>query len=274
MFATLNTVSEPQNFWKKLKYNLLPPPVTAEHVPTAEGSGFIKLTVPIVRGKIYWNNVRAALGDTAANLVTPVGFHTHTPVNLQTFRSERFDAKLCLNSFLKLLSFLPKKMLMQECAVIDIAGTLAGEIEALPRFCRTLKIITANEKKYAHFLSFCLEEYGSAVYVSDNISRAFDAPVVLFPKRAEIPTAFSRTSVVFAGARENIYTTHLITPEGVTLPDTYARLMPPGINPTAFAAALYEKSGVTSLARCVCPVFRENNRILGYKDALRLVDKF
>ena len=274
MFATLNTVAEPQNFWKKLKYNLLPPPVTAEHVPTAEGSGFIKLTVPIVRGKIYWNNVRSALGDTAASLITPVGFHTHTPLNLQTFHSERFEAKLCLNSFFKLLSLLPKKELLKECAVIDISGTLAGELKPLPRFCRTIKIITAGESKYNPFSQFCLEEYGSAVYISDNISRAFDAPLVLFPKRAEIPTAFSRTSVVFAGARENIYTTHLITPEGVTLPEMYARLMPPGINPTAFAAALYEKSGVTSLARTVCPAFRENNRILSYKDTLQLVDKF
>lgn len=272
MFATIHTIREPENFWGKIKYNLLPPPVKAETVQTEEGSGFIKLTVPIVRGKIYWSNVRAAAGTAADRLLLPGSIRSYEPVNLRVFESERFPALLCVNSFLKLLSLLPQKQLLSECAVIDYSAAFARQLTALPRYARTIKIITANAEKYADFSRRCMEEYGAAVLFSEQISKAFDSPIVLYPKRAQIPTAFSRNSIVFAGTADNLYTSHLFTPEGVTLPARYLNLMPPGISPLSFAAALYEVSGVGSLALACSPAFRQNNLIFSYKDVISLLD--
>ena len=271
MFATVNTVCEPDNFWGKLKYNLLPPPVKAEKVDTEEGSGFMKLTVPIIRGKIHWSNVRTAAGDAAAKMLLPGNIHVHNEVNLNTFESERFLSLVCINSFLKLLSLMPRKELLEECAVIDFSASFHEKIKNLPRFARTIKIITACPEKYQGFTRFCMEEYGTAVRISAHISGAFDTPVILHPKRAVIPTAFSRTGIVFAGYAQNLYTSNLILPEGVGLPERYLKLLPPGIAPPAFAAALYELSGVASLAGSVSPAFRNGNHILSYKDVLKLV---
>ncbi|MBR2590714.1 MAG: hypothetical protein IKE65_07310 [Clostridia bacterium] len=268
MFATVNTISEPENFWGKLKYNLLPPPVRAERIQTQEGSGFVKLTVPIIRGKIYWSNVRAAAGDAAGIMLLPGNIHAHREVNLSAFESERFLSLVCVNSFLKLLSLLPQKELLQECAVIDFSASLQEKLKPLPRFARTIKIITARPDKYNGFTRFCMEEYGTAVRVSEHIACAFDAPVVLFAKRAAVPTAFSRNTLVFAGCADNLFTSKLMLPEGVCLPECYLKLLPPGIAPLPFAAALYELSGVASLSNSVCPAFRQGNIILSYKDAL------
>lgn len=273
MFATINTISEPENFWGKIKYNLLPPPVKAEKVEIEGSSGFLKLTVPIVRGKIYWNNVRQVAGDALSNVLAPGNFYLHEQADLRRFESERFMQQLCMNSFFKLLTLLPQRQLLQECALIDFSASLAGSLEALPRYCRTIKIVTANENKYAPFVRYCMEEYGAAVYLTGQIGRAFDSPVVLYPKRAAVPTAFSRNSLVFAAFCDNLYTSHLLTPEGATVPARYLKLMPKGINPLQFAAALYEVSGLQELAGSVCPAFRENNRILSYKDTLQLLDK-
>ena len=272
MFATIHTISEPENFWGKIKYNLLPPPVKAEKIETEEGSGFLKLTVPVVRGKIYWNNVRAAAGGALPELLSPSGVRLHEQVDLRLFKSERFNAMVCINSFLHLLSLLPRTALLPECAVIDFGATLSHALKSLPRYCRTVKVITGRPEHYADFCNLCMEEYGTAVFLSEQIGKAFDSPVVLFPKRAEIPTAFSRGSLVFAGQGENLYTSNLLIPEGVSLPTRYLRLLPPGISPASFAAALYEASGVHSLGKSRSPAFRMQNRILSYAEVISLLD--
>ena len=272
MFATITTIQEPENFWGKLRYNLLPPPVKAEKIAVEGSSGFLKLTVPIVRGKIYWNPVRQVAGDTLRHLVLPPAFELREQENLRRFHSDRFLRLLCMNSFFKLLSLLPRHRLLQECAVIDIPAGAVGAVKALPRYCRTIKIITANEEKYTPFVRYCLEEYGTAVCLSEHISKAFDAPVVLCAQRMEIPTAFSRNSLVFAPQAQNLYTSNLLVPEGANIPTRYLSLLPKGIAPLTFAAALYEVSGLSELSDCVCPAFRMQERILSYADVISMLD--
>ena len=272
MFATITTIQEPENFWGKLKYNLLPPPVKAEKVEVEGCSGFLKLTVPIVRGKIHWEPVRRAAGDALNRLVTPPAFELHEKATLEHFKSDRFQRQLCINSFLKLLSLLPQRKLLQECAVIDMPALFPASLRALPCYCRTIRIITANEHKYTPFVRRCLEEYGTIVCLSEHISKAFDAPVVLHPLPAAIPTAFSRGSLVFASTAKNLYTSRLLTPEGANIPAKYLSLVPKGIAPLPFAAALYEVSGLSELSDCVSPAFRMQNSILSYSDVISMLD--
>ena len=272
MFATMNTITAPDSFFGKLKYNLLPPAVKTEVVKVEDGSDFLHLTVPVVRGKIYWNNVRAALGDANRTMLAPAGVPVKESVHLKQFESEKFLSILTLNSFFKLLHLLPRGELLAACAVTDFSGSLASSLLELPRCCRTVTVITAKPEKYEHFCRYALEKYGCAVCVSESISKAFDAPVVLAPKTFRYATAFSRESTVFAASAKNIYTSRLITPEGVSLPEKYLQLLPKGISPTLFAAALYEISGVSSLSRCACPAFRQNNLILSYQDVISMLD--
>ena len=272
MFATIKTVSEPENFWGKIKYNLLPPPIQSEVVHVDGGSDFLKLTVPIVRGKIYWNHVQSVAGAAAQNLLTTRDVAVREQPQLRTFQSDKLQQLVTINSFFKLLSLLPAGMLEKECAVIDFPGTLARNLRLLPRRCRTVRIITANPEKYRALAEESLTQYGCALQINEDITAAFSAPVVLIPHRAQIPTAFSSTSVVFAAFRENLYTSRLITAEGISLPEKYLSLMPKGIPPLQFAGALYELSGVSALADGVCPAFRLQNQILSYQEVISVLD--
>lgn len=272
MFATIHTVSQPKNFAKKLKYNLLPPPVKVEVVNVEEGSDFLKLTVPVIRGKIHWNAVRSATGNTALTLLAPRDVSLQEQVHLKAFHMQTFASVLCINSFIRALKLMPHTSLLTECAVIDYSGSLAPLCHPLPQFCRTIKIITANAEKYEAFCRLCLYEYGTAVYLSDDIGKAFYSPTVLHAKPARVPVAFSAESTVFAADAARIYAPKLITPEGVVLPEKYVKMLPAGIPPVTFAAALYEVSGVSALAQAYSPAFRQNNRILSYKDITSILD--
>ena len=270
----MNVITEPESFFGKIKYNLLPPAVKTEVVSLSEGDDFLRLTVPIVRGKIYWNNVRAAAGESCRVVLAQKGVPVAESVHFKTFESERFLSLLALNSFLKLLRMFPRHHYLQECCVVDLSAAFAERLQDLPRYCRTIKVITATPERYEAFRLHCLREYGCAVCISDNLSKAFSSPVVLLSKTPTHASAFSNTSLVFAGSAKNVYTSRLLTPEGVSLPAKYLSMLPAGINPTAFAAALYELSGVSSLSKCVCPSFRQNNLIYSYKEVVEMLDKF
>ena len=272
MFATMNTVSAPETFWGKLKYNLLPPPVKTDIIHVEDGSDFLHLTVPIIRGKIYWGNVASAAGTAAARLLTPQAFCAPESIQVKSFQAERFFNLVACNSFLKLLQLLPKKELLAECALVDPSGAFLSFARALPRYCRTLKIITAREDKYAPLVRESLEDFGLALQLEHDIGKAFGSKVVFVPSPPAIPTAFSRGSTVFAATPENLYTGTLITPEGVNIPSRYLKLLPKGIAPADFAAALYEISGVTALSACTCPAFRRNHQIISYQELISMLD--
>ena len=272
MFATINTVSSPENFWGKIKYNLLPPPVKTEVIRVEDGSDFLHITVPVIRGKIYWNNVTAATGDAVKNLVVPKDLSDFERVKLKVFKPERFLSLVTINSFLKVLELLPRKRLISECAVIDFSASFTSVLSVLPKYCRTIRIITANEEKYELFAGASLCEFGCAVNISKDISKAFDSATVLIPSVPKQPLAFSRLSAVFSPSAENIYAGTVLTPEGINLPSDYLKLMPGGIDPISFGAALYELSSVSSLSKCVCQSFKNRNSLLSYKDAINLLD--
>ena len=272
MFATIHTISEPENFWGKIKYNLLPPPVKTEVVRVEDGSDFLNITVPVIRGKIYWNNVSAATGDAVKNLLVPRNLAEPDRVKLKVFKPEKFLSLVTINSFIKVLELLPKRRLISECAVVDFPASFTSLLSVLPKYCRTLRIITANEEKYELFSRTSLLDFGCAVNISKDISKAFDSPTVLIPAPQKHPLAFSRTSKVFAPSGEKIYAGTLLTPEGVNLPSEYLKLMPAGIDPISFGAALFERSGVSALSKCACQSFSKNNSLLSYKDVISMLD--
>ena len=272
MFATINTINAPENFWGKLKYNLLPPPVKTEVVRVEGGSDFLHITVPVIRGKIYWNNVSAATGEAVKNLVVPNEFSDLDRVKPIIFRPEKFLSLLTINSFLKVLELMPRRKLLRECAVIDFSASFTSLLSVLPKYCRTLRIITANEEKYELFARAGLLDFGCAVNISRDVSKAFDSSTVLIPASSRHPVAFSRMSTVFSPKSENIFTGKLFTPEGINLSSDYLKLMPKGVDPITFGAALYELSGVSALSKCACQSFKSNNSLFSYKDVISMLD--
>lgn len=272
MFATVNFIYPPEKFFSKIKYNLLPPPISIERIKVPEGSDFLQANVPVIRGKVYWSNVNSQLGKTANNLLIPDALKVKEIGEIKRFKSERFYKIFCINSAIKLLSLLPKMHLPSEVCVIDFPAVCAPLLQSLPKYCRAVKIITYREEKYADFKQSAMEEYGCAIITTNDISRAFTSPVIIMPEGSKKAVAFSRNSHIFSPFSDNIYSSNVFTMNGVSLDEEYLNLLPTGIEPSEFAAALYEQSDVNSLKKCVCSSFKQCNKILSYKDVISLLD--
>lgn len=272
MFATINFIYPPENLFSKIKYNLLPPPINTERINVPEGSDFLKVFVPVIRGKVYWSNVNSVLGKTANNLLMPKSTKVKEIGEIRRFKSERFYRIFCVNSTLKLLSLLPKMHLPHEVSVIDYSAVCAPLLGSLPKYCRSVKIITYREEKYSLFKQRAMEEYGCAIITTDDLSRAFDSPVIIMPDGSRKAVAFSRESYIFSPFSDNIYSSNVFTMNGVSLDRKYLDLLPSGIEVSEFAAALYEQSDVSSLGHSVCSSFKRNNELLSYKDIINILD--
>lgn len=272
MFATVNFIYPPETFFAKIKYNLLPPPIRVEKIEVPEGSPFLQVEVPVIRGKIYWSNVLANVGKAGKNLLLREDILPEKFAHLKRFESKNFHKILCVNSALKALSLIPPMRMPAEVAVIDLNGSCASHITPLPKYCRGIKIITARDGAYERFKAHAMEEYGCAVMTGDNISRAFESPVVIMPNGSQRAIAFSRNTLIFAPNPENIYSSKVLVPEGINLKSKYLNLVPKDIPPAYFAAALYEQSGVSELKNSLCCSFRQNNKLFSYKEVISMLD--
>ena len=228
--------------------------------------------VPIIKGKIYWSNVNSQLGKTANNLLLPKVVKIKEIGEIKRFESESFYRIFCVNSAIKLLSLLPKMRLPHEVCVIDFHAVCAPLLESLPKYCRSVKIITYREEKYTDLKQSAMEEYGCTIITTPDLSRAFTSPVIIIPEGSEKAVAFSRSSLIFSPFSDNIYSSNVFTMNGVSLDKKYLDLLPTGIEVSEFAAALYEKSDVCSLKNSVCSAFKQGNKILSYKDVISLLD--
>lgn len=272
MFTTINTISPPENFFGKIKYALLPPAIKAEVVEVPEGTGYLSLKVPLIKGKIVWNSVRTVVGANASNMVLPKWMQPPESNTLRIFKSIDFPRRVAMNSALRILQLRPRNRIISEIAVIDIMGGCSEFVERLPDYCSCLKIITSAPEKYEDFRISAMENSGVAAIISDDISKAFDTPLILIPSPMWKPVAFSRLSTVISVSSKNIYSSNVIVPEGICLDEKYAQILPTGVNPLYFASALYEISGVASLGKSCSCAFRRNNTVLSYKDVISMLD--
>ena len=273
MFATVNFIYPPNDFFGKIKYNLLPPPIKVQRISVPEGSDFLRADVPVIRGKIYWSNVYSNIGKAGQNLLLSKNTHFEEFGELRRFKSERFYRQLCINSSIKLLSLLPKMHLPYEVSVIDFPAVCVPLLESLPGLCRSVKIITYREEKYAPLKQKAMEEYGCAIITTPDISRAFTSPVIIMPDGSDKAVAFSRGSYIFSPFSDNIYSSNVFTMNGVSLAQKYLDLLPAGIETSEFAAALYEQSEVQALKSSICSSFKQGNIIRSYKDIAKALSE-
>lgn len=272
MFTTINTISPPENFFGKIKYALLPPPIKAEVVKVPDGTGYLSLEVPLIKGKIQWNNVHTVAGNNAENLVLPSWLEPPESNTIKSFKSIDFPRRVAMNSALKMLKMRPRNNLLPEITVIDLMGGCSDFVRELPNYCSCLKIITSNSARYESFRDELMEQSGVAAIISEDISKAFYSPLILIPSPIWKPIAFSRLSVIISVSSKNIYSSNVLVPEGIMLDDKYEELLPHGVNPLYFASALYEISGVNELKNSSCSCFRQNNTLLTYRQVISMLD--
>jgi len=267
MFACLQITRERPCGWRKGT-----PPALVRVEPPG-GAPFFRLEVTWRgKGELPWAEIERAAGRLRTRMLFPEGVCPPPPPparsasqaqlepGLRAFVPRRLPLLLCLRAAQQVLQAARTPARQLRVTVVDSKGVLARQLEPLVPLAGSLRVYTPEAAVYRAAAGQLQRRYGVALVISDS------------------PACFAQSHVVVAESlrlftgRENglILTPELIlTPDGGTalpgncaahgsraarcgapiLPEAYARLCPPGIDPLRFACALYELCGVKEMER-------------------------
>ena len=264
MFACLQITKEAPRLraWRK------PASPALVRVEPPGGAPFFRLEATMSkRGAIDWDMIERTAGRLRTRMLFPEGVSPPPPPlprsaaqaqlepGLRAFAPRRLPLLLCLRMAQQALqaSGVPARQL--RVTIVDTKGVLARQLEPLVPLAGSLRVYTPEPALYRAAAQQLQRRYGIALILSDS------------------PACFAQSHVVvaddlrlFTGREGGLN----LTPEtGATppncraarcgepiLPEPYARLCPPGIDPLRFACALYELCGVKEMERLQFAHFR------------------
>jgi len=255
MFACLQITRERPRGWRRGT-----PPALVRVEPPG-GAPFFRLEVTR-RGKseLPWAEIERMAGRLRTRMLFPEGVCPPPPPpartasqaqlepGLRAFVPRRLPLLLCLRAAQRVLqdARIPARQL--RVTVVDSRGALARQLEPLVPLAGSLRVYTPDPAVYRAAAGQLQRRYGVTLVVSDS------------------PACFAQSHVVvaedlrlFTGRESGL----ILTPDSGTalpgcraarcgeplLPEAYARLCPPGIDPLRFACALYELCGVKEMER-------------------------
>ncbi len=225
MFAALEIIKSGGIFKRRRLYRT--PSVREVRVPG--GLPFTVVTTALKRGSINRETVAFAAGRFKGRMLLPK--EVDPSDGLEGIDTSRFEKTVLFNTAVKLLKdslYCGERLSL---CVVDYNGQLAGRLSHLVPLVSDLRIVTKNERAYESDIRRAMEEFGAAVRFCEKTQ----ADIVL-----DFDNIGARGKVTFALDRG-------INGKGVTLPFCYSTLKPFGIEPLAFAAALYELCRITAL---------------------------
>ena len=272
MFTTIDTISYPEGLLNKIKFRIFPPKIKAEIISVPDGADFLKLKVPAKNDEINWKKVRKIAEKNAMNLVLPDWISIPYSPQLEKFKSDVLPRIITVNSAKKLLETACSVGYIFDIGIIDYCGLCCDLLYDFPEYAANITIVTMKPEKFEAFKSEAMKNFGIAVRLTDDITKAFDLPVIIIPTPLSTATAFSRFSAIIAVDGKNIFSSRVLCANKINLPEKYKALLPKGVSPLYFASALYEISGVSSLNSCYSPSFLCGGSQISYQDAIKYLD--
>ncbi|MDR2686939.1 MAG: hypothetical protein LBB75_04245 [Oscillospiraceae bacterium] len=255
MFACLQITKARPRGWRRAA-----PPALVRVEPPG-GAPFFRLEVTRRgRGELPWAEIERAAGRLRTRMMFPEGLCPPPPPpprsaaqaqlepGLRAFVPRRLPLLLCLRAAQQVLQAARAPARQLRVTVVDSRGVLARQLEPLVPLAGSLRVFTPDPGLYRAAAEQLQRRYGVALVVSDS------------------PACFAQSHVVvadglrlFTGRESGL----ILTPDAATalpgcraarcgepvLPEAYARLCPPGIDPLRFACALYELCGVKEMER-------------------------
>lgn len=196
------------------------------------GARFCTLHIPLRRGRPRWRPLRRRLGGELLQALVPNTLPR--PEFIRPYYTAAFERQLLLNAFLHVVSEARQLVLLDpDGRLPEVAGTL------LPA-AQQLTVITHAPQRYEPFCANWLDSLGTQPVCTPRLAAMDTADAVFSPLNTEYHPA-ARHKLVFG---DDGY--HFCR-EALLLPTVFAKVLPPGISPFAFASALYTECGVQSL---------------------------
>jgi len=266
MFACLQITKEARPLWPlgpqpRLRgWRKSVPPMLVRVEPPG-GAPFFRLDVTRRgRGELPWSEIERTAGRLRTRMLFPEGVTPPPPPparsasqaqlepGLRAFVPRRLPLLLCLRAAQQVLEAARAPARQLRVTVVDSKGMLARQLEPLVPLAGSLRVFTSDPSLYRAAAEQLQRRHGITLVVSDS------------------PACFAQSHLVvaddlrlFTGRESGL----ILTPDRETalpgcraarcgepvLPEAYARLCPPGIDPLRFACALHELCGVKEMER-------------------------
>jgi len=218
------------------------------------------------RNELPWAEIERAAGRLRTRMLFPEGVTPPPPPparsasqaqlepGLRAFAPRRLPLLLCLRAAQQVLQAARAPARQLRVTVVDSKGILARQLEPLVPLAGSLRVFTPDPSLYRAAAEQLQRRYGATLVVSDSPACFAQSHVVvaddlsLFTGREGglILTPDMETALPGCCAVRNCRIARCGEP---ILPEAYARLCPPGIDPLRFACALFELCGAKELER-------------------------
>ena len=241
MFACL-VIDQKEARWRR------PPAPALVRVNPPGGAPFFRIEAARRRAALPWAEIERAAGRLRTKMVFPEGAAPPAESGLRAYAPKKLPLLLCLRAAQEALrhSSLPAREL--RVTVVDPKGVLCRSLEPLVPLAGSLRVYCPDFSLYRATAAQLLRRTGASLILSDS------------------PACFAQSHVIVAGEL-SLFTGRegglIFTPGSETarpdcrvvrlreplLPEAYAPLCPPGIDPAQFACALYELCGIKEMER-------------------------
>lgn len=211
------------------------------------------------------------LSDRNSGVLVQDGLYIPDWVEIKKIETKSFARETTLNSVKKFLSIVKPPVREMSLTYYDPNGTGRDRLHEFYDYFSVVRVITNRENYYNAEVFNAMDSYGLSLFVTDEVSQAFDSSVAICVDSPESPLSFSADTLTFAGDGRNIYTSLLLLCEHIRISDGVRELLPEGVDDMRFLGALYEHAGYKELGDSACATLRYRNLVYDYFAA---ADKF
>ena len=246
MFATVECRDAPGGFKGFVRDIFTMPEIHIQQVNIPSGDRFYRVVSTQYRGQMPVEETADKLKRLKKSVIFEVNFPCDESTRELEFEPKEFTAQLIFNSALEYIKKLKIEPIKSSVAVYDPEGYYIKKISVLVPLFSKIRVYTKNISSYNNAAKELMNEYGLALVVSDVLSgKAPDCTAAIC--YGEVPFNNFFNGILFTTSEKVPPCSCVIRGYGIDLPGEYELLRPNGISQLYFAAALYEKGGVSSL---------------------------
>ncbi len=251
MFTIINVHRRKDTLGEKIFGGLRRDDYQLKTVAVYKGAPFYVMDIRVGKKGINTEKIIVSVGKCARRIITNDYNLFPQSRDIEFFKSDLLYKKMLHNTFTELL----KKNCVNENLVsiclIDKCGTEVEFAEKLSAYSSTLTIVTDRKEKYTDTVELITEETGLCPVLRKEPA---DAEIII------------NCDMDFMRIKSSDQRITVIDKESFTVPEIYNYLKPDGIDKYDFYSALYELSGVFSLAEGVFENISVNNEKKSLED--------
>jgi hypothetical protein len=216
---------------------------------TAQGVGFIQITVCQTDRGIDWREAERACGAHAGRLVMPRALKPPEHCCIRPFVPGRFYSHLVRNTAVEVLRRSGLQLYRRTVGVVDPEGVYQQTVLTLIHHCASVRVLTGSLRRYGAFCEQVMDTYGAPVIAGED-RRLLDSCVLIAAPGGVTAEQVEglRAPVLSAFDAERAVGCPVVFDLEAVIPPALADAIPEGIEPTDFLGALYEMGGLQELS--------------------------